>query len=157
MESIQFWHQLREQGVHLITRLKKRASIRVEQVFSDSYGWRDRVVILGSGTKKTPFSRFCNPEASMAIAQLIELIPSKGARIFGNLQAAQDHLPSGYPNTLVNGIVEGGVALHSVSVIARVRRPVIAERAAYCSQSANRSKTKLQYLHLADQQLGNFG
>ena len=30
----QFWHQLREQGVDLITRLKKRASIQVEEVFT---------------------------------------------------------------------------------------------------------------------------
>lgn len=51
----QFWHQLREQGVDLITRLKKRASIQVEEVFTNSYGLRDRRVRLGSGTKTTPF------------------------------------------------------------------------------------------------------
>ena len=51
----QFWHQLRERGVHLITRLKKRASLQVEEVFTDSYGLRDRRVRLGSGTTKTPF------------------------------------------------------------------------------------------------------
>ena len=51
----QFWHQLREQGVDLITRLKKRATIQVEEVFTNSYGLRDRRVRLGSGTKTTPF------------------------------------------------------------------------------------------------------
>ena len=51
----QFWHQLREKGVDFITRLKKRASIQVEEVFTDSYGLRDRRVRLGSGRKKTPF------------------------------------------------------------------------------------------------------
>jgi hypothetical protein len=51
----QFWHQLREQGVDLITRLKKRATIQVEAVLSNSYSLRDRRVRLGSGTKKTPF------------------------------------------------------------------------------------------------------
>lgn len=51
----QFWHQLREQGVDLITRLKKRAAIQVEEVFTNSYGLRDRRVRLGSGTKKTSF------------------------------------------------------------------------------------------------------
>ena len=50
-----FWHQLREKGVDFITRLKKRASIQVEEVFIDNYGLRDRRVRLGSGTKKTPF------------------------------------------------------------------------------------------------------
>ena len=51
----QFWHQLREKRVDFITRLKKRASIHVEEVFTDSYGLRDRRVRLGSGTKRTPF------------------------------------------------------------------------------------------------------
>ncbi len=50
-----FWLQLMEQGVHFITRLKKGASIKVEKVFTDSYGIRDRLIRLGSGTKKTPF------------------------------------------------------------------------------------------------------
>ncbi len=50
-----FWLQLIEQGIHFITRLKKGASIKVEQVFTDSYGIRDRLIRLGSGTKKTPF------------------------------------------------------------------------------------------------------
>ena len=38
-------------------RLKKGASIKVEKVFSDSYSLRDRLVILGSGTKRTPYVR----------------------------------------------------------------------------------------------------
>ena len=49
-----FWLQLIEQDVHFITRLKKGASIKVEQVFTDSYFLRDRLIRLGSGTKKTP-------------------------------------------------------------------------------------------------------
>ena len=51
----QFWLQLIEQKIQFITRLKKRASIKVEEVFTDSYGLRDRLIRLGSGTKKTPF------------------------------------------------------------------------------------------------------
>ncbi len=49
------WQQLIDQGVHIITRLKKGAAIQVEQFFSDSYALRDRKVRLGSGTQKTPF------------------------------------------------------------------------------------------------------
>ena len=49
------WLQLIEQDVHFITRLKKGASIKVEQVFTDSYSLRDRLIRLGSGTKNTPF------------------------------------------------------------------------------------------------------
>ena len=51
----QFWLQLMEQKIEFITRLKKRASIKVQKVFSESYGLRDRLIRLGSGTKKTPF------------------------------------------------------------------------------------------------------
>ena len=50
-----FWLQLIEQEVHFITRLKKGASIKVEQVFTNSYGLKDRLIRLGSGRKKTPF------------------------------------------------------------------------------------------------------
>lgn len=39
----------------MITRIKKGAAIKVEQVFTDSYGLRDRKIRLGSGTNKTPF------------------------------------------------------------------------------------------------------
>jgi len=49
-----FWLNLIEQKVDFITRLKKGASIQVEQVFTDSYALRDRLIRLGSGTKKTP-------------------------------------------------------------------------------------------------------
>ena len=50
-----FWLQLIENKVDFITRLKKGAAIHVEQVFTDSYALKDRLIRLGSGTKKTPF------------------------------------------------------------------------------------------------------
>ena len=50
-----FWQQLIDQGIHFISRLKKGAAIQVKQVFTDSYGLRDRLIRLGSGTKKTPY------------------------------------------------------------------------------------------------------
>ncbi len=50
-----FWLQLIEQEVHFITRLKKGAAIKPLQVFTDSYGLRDSLIRLGSGTKNTPF------------------------------------------------------------------------------------------------------
>ena len=50
-----FWHQLIEKKVDFITRIKKGAAIKVEQIFTDSYRLRDRKIRLGSGTKKTPF------------------------------------------------------------------------------------------------------
>ncbi|MEM1395800.1 MAG: IS4 family transposase [Cyanobacteria bacterium P01_A01_bin.83] len=50
-----FWLQLIEQKVDFITRLKKGASIQVKQVFTDSYAIKDRLIRLGSGTKRTPF------------------------------------------------------------------------------------------------------
>ncbi len=50
-----FWLKLIEQEVHFITRPKKRAAIKVEQVFTDSYALKDQLVCLGSGTKQTPF------------------------------------------------------------------------------------------------------
>lgn len=49
-----FWLLLIEQKVDFITRLKKGASIKPLQVFTDSYALRDSLVRLGSGTKKTP-------------------------------------------------------------------------------------------------------
>lgn len=52
-----FWLQLIQQKIHFITRLKKGASIKVEAVFTDSYSLRDRLIILGSGTKRTPYIR----------------------------------------------------------------------------------------------------
>ena len=50
-----FWRQLIEQEIHLVTRLKKGASIKLEQVFTNSYDLRDSRIRLGSGTAKTPF------------------------------------------------------------------------------------------------------
>ncbi len=50
-----FWLQLIEKEIHFISRLKKGASIQVEQIFTDSYAIRDRRVRLGSGTKRTPY------------------------------------------------------------------------------------------------------
>jgi len=50
-----FWLQLIEKEIHFISRLKKGASIQVEQIFTDSYELRDRRVRLGSGTKRTPY------------------------------------------------------------------------------------------------------
>ena len=50
-----FWLRLIEKEIHFITRLEKGASIKVEQVFTDSYSIRDRKVRLGSGTKRTPY------------------------------------------------------------------------------------------------------
>jgi hypothetical protein len=50
-----FWLKLIERDIHLITRLKKGASIKLEQVFTNSYDLRDSRIRLGSGTTKTPF------------------------------------------------------------------------------------------------------
>ena len=38
-----------------MTRLKKGASIQVQQVFTNNYSIRDRFICLGSGTKRIPF------------------------------------------------------------------------------------------------------
>ena len=51
----QFWQQLIEQGIHFITRIKINAAIEYQQIFTDGYALRDRLVKIGSGTKKTPF------------------------------------------------------------------------------------------------------
>jgi len=51
----QFWQKLIDQGIHFITRIKINAAIETRQVFTDSYTLRDRLVKIGSGTKKTPF------------------------------------------------------------------------------------------------------
>jgi hypothetical protein len=50
-----FWLKLIERDIHLITRLKKGASIQIQQVFTKSYDLKDSLVRLGSGTAKTPF------------------------------------------------------------------------------------------------------
>ncbi len=50
----QFWQQLMEKKVDFITRIKKGASFQIHQVFSNSYGLRDRLIIIGSGSNNTP-------------------------------------------------------------------------------------------------------
>ena len=50
-----FWYQLIEQKVQFITRLKKGAALQVQQVFTNSYSIRDRVVRMGTGTDKMPY------------------------------------------------------------------------------------------------------
>ena len=50
----QFWQTLIERKVHFITRIKINAAIEYQQVFTDGYGLRERLVKIGSGTKKTP-------------------------------------------------------------------------------------------------------
>ena len=54
-DHFSFWLQLKEKKISFISRLKKGASIKVEQIFTDSYELRDRRVRLGSGTKRTPY------------------------------------------------------------------------------------------------------
>jgi hypothetical protein len=41
-----FWLQLIDKKVDFITRIKKGAAIKVEQIFTDSYGLRDRKICL---------------------------------------------------------------------------------------------------------------
>jgi hypothetical protein len=50
----QFWQQLIARGIHFITRIKINAAIEYQQVFTDGHALRDRLVKIGSGTKKTP-------------------------------------------------------------------------------------------------------
>ena len=50
-----FWQKLLDKGVHFITRIKINAKIEYKQVFTEGYSLRDRLICLGSGTKKTPF------------------------------------------------------------------------------------------------------
>lgn len=50
----QFWQQLIDRGAHFITRIKINAAIEYQQVFTDGYALRDRLIQIGSGTKKTP-------------------------------------------------------------------------------------------------------
>lgn len=50
-----FWLKLIERDIHLITRLKKGAAIKSEQVFTNSYALKDSRVRLGSGSAKTPY------------------------------------------------------------------------------------------------------
>jgi hypothetical protein len=50
----QFWQQLIDNGIHFITRVKVNAKIQYEQVFTDSFTLRDRLVKIGCGTKNRP-------------------------------------------------------------------------------------------------------
>ncbi len=50
-----FWQHLIDKGVHFITRIKINAKVEYQQVFTDGSSLRDRLIRLGSGTKKTPF------------------------------------------------------------------------------------------------------
>ena len=50
-----FWQKLIDKKVHFITRIKINAAIEYQQVFTNSHALRDRLVKIGSGTKKTPF------------------------------------------------------------------------------------------------------
>jgi Transposase DDE domain len=50
----QFWQQLIERNVHLITRLNNKASFTVGRVFTNSYSIRDRIITMGAGTKTIP-------------------------------------------------------------------------------------------------------
>jgi hypothetical protein len=50
----QFWQQLIDKGIHFITRVKVNAAIEYQKVFTDGYTLRDRLIKIGSGTKKTP-------------------------------------------------------------------------------------------------------
>jgi Transposase DDE domain len=53
----QFWQQLIEREAHFITRLNNKASFTVEQIFTNSYSIRDRIVTMGAGTTKIPCIR----------------------------------------------------------------------------------------------------
>ena len=50
----QFWQQLIEGNVHLVTRLNNKASFTVESILTNSYSIRDRIVKMGAGTKTIP-------------------------------------------------------------------------------------------------------
>ena len=50
----QFWQQLIERDVHLITRLNNKASFTVERVFTNSYSIHDQTVKMGTGNKTIP-------------------------------------------------------------------------------------------------------
>ena len=50
----QFWQQLIERDVHLITRLNNKASFTVERVFTNSYSIHDQTVKMGTGNKTVP-------------------------------------------------------------------------------------------------------
>lgn len=49
-----FWQRIIDRKIDFITRIKKGASYQVEQVLTSSYDIKDRIIKIGSGTKKTP-------------------------------------------------------------------------------------------------------
>ena len=49
-----FWQELINGEIAFIIRIKKRASYPNEQVLTQSYDIKDRIIKIGSGTKKTP-------------------------------------------------------------------------------------------------------
>jgi len=49
-----FWQELIKGEIAFIIRIKKRASYPNEQVLTQSYDIKDRIIKIGSGTKKTP-------------------------------------------------------------------------------------------------------
>ncbi len=51
----QFWQQLIDKKAHVITRLKKGAAFEVQRIYTNSYSIRDRLIQMGSGTKKAPY------------------------------------------------------------------------------------------------------
>lgn len=53
-----FWRQLIEQEIHLVTRLKKGASIKLEQVFTNSYDLRYSRIHLGQELEKLHLSPY---------------------------------------------------------------------------------------------------
>ena len=54
-DNFSCWLKLIERDIHLITRLKKGAAIKIEQVHTNSYALKDSRVRLGSGSAKTPY------------------------------------------------------------------------------------------------------
>ena len=52
----QFWQKLIDRKVHFITRIKINAAIEYQQVFTNGYGLRDRLVQIGSGTNTICYS-----------------------------------------------------------------------------------------------------
>jgi Transposase DDE domain len=50
-----FWQQLIDKEIHIITRLKKGAAFQIQQIFTDSYSIRDRLIRIVSGTEKAPY------------------------------------------------------------------------------------------------------
>jgi len=49
-----FWRKITAQNMEFMPRIKNKSS-KIEQVFTDSYGFRDRKISMGYGTKKTTF------------------------------------------------------------------------------------------------------